>query len=72
MFDQETPTPWYQSTGLLIAACILLPPVGLVLLWLNRKPPIHTPIRKIIGSLALVLLGIWYVFLFNSWQMGRN
>ena len=72
MFDQETPTPWYQSTGLLIAACILLPPVGLVLLWLNRKPPIHTPIRKIIGSLALVLLGIWYVFLFNSWQRSRG
>lgn len=68
MFDQETPTPWYRSMVVIIVACILLPPVGLVLLWLNRKPPIHTPIRKIIGSLALVLLGIWYVFLFNSWQ----
>ena len=68
MFDQETPAPWYQSTVVIVVACILLPPVGLVLLWLNRKPPIHTPVRKIIGSLALVLLGIWYVFLFNAWQ----
>ena len=68
MFDQATPTPWHQSMVVIIVACILLPPVGLVLLWLNRKPPIHTPVRKIIGSLALVLLGIWYVFLFNSWQ----
>ena len=56
----------------IIVACILLPPVGLVLLWLNRKPPIHTPIRKIIGSLALVLLGIWYVFLFNAWQKSKT
>ncbi|HEX5873036.1 MAG TPA: PQQ-binding-like beta-propeller repeat protein [Pyrinomonadaceae bacterium] len=68
MFDQETPAPWYQSTVVIVVACILLPPVGLVLLWLNRKPPIHTPVRKIIGSLALVLLGIGYVFLFNAWQ----
>src|SRR5918997_5340233 len=68
MFDQETPTPWHQSMVVIIIACILLPPVGLVLLWLNRKPPIHTPVRKIIGSLALVLLGISYVFLFNAWQ----
>ena len=52
----------------IIIACILLPPVGLVLLWLNRKPPINTPIRKVIGSLVLVLLSIWYVFLFNSWR----
>ncbi len=68
MFDQATPAPWYRSTAVIIVACILLPPVGLELLWLNHKPPIHTPIRKIIGSLALVLLGIWYVFLFNAWQ----
>ena len=72
MFDQATPTPWHKSMVVIIVACILLPPVGLVLLWLNRKPPIHTPIRKIIGSLALVLLGIWYVFLFNAWQKSSN
>ena len=68
MFEQETPIPWYQSTVVIIIACILLPPVGLVLLWLNRRPPVNTPVRKIIGSLALVLLSIWYVFLFNSWR----
>jgi outer membrane protein assembly factor BamB len=68
MFDQATPAPWHQSMVVIIVACIILPPVGLVLLWLNRKPPIHTPVRKIIGSLALVLLGVWYVFLFNAWQ----
>ena len=68
MFEQEKATPWYSSMVVIIVACILLPPVGLVLLWLNRKPPIHTPIRKVIGSLALVLLCISYMFLFASWQ----
>ena len=68
MFEQEKGTPWYSSMVVIIVACILLPPVGLVLLWLNRKPPINTPIRKVIGSLALVLLSIGYLFLFNSWQ----
>lgn len=68
MFEQETPTPWYRSTAALVVACVLLPPVGLVLLWLRREPPINTPIRKVIASLVIVLLGIWYVFLFNSWR----
>src|SRR5829696_6809673 len=68
MFEQETPEPWYKSIAVLVAACILLPPVGLVLLWLRREPPINTPIRKIIGTLALVVISIGYVFLFNSWQ----
>ena len=68
MFEQETPMPWYSSMAVLVVASVLLPPVGLVLLWLRRQPPINTPIRKVIGSLVIVLLGIWYVFLFNSWR----
>ena len=68
MFDQETAPPWYRSTVVIIVTCILLPPVGLVLLWLNRQPPVNTPIRKVIGSLVLVILSMGYVFLFNAWQ----
>ena len=68
MFDQETAPPWYSSTIVIIVTCILLPPVGLVLLWLNRQPPVNTPIRKVIGSLVLVILSMGYVFLFNAWR----
>jgi outer membrane protein assembly factor BamB len=68
MLEQETPEPWYSSLPILIVVCILLPPVGLVLLWINRKPPIDTPIRKIIGSLAIVATLIFYLFLFNTWR----
>jgi outer membrane protein assembly factor BamB len=62
------PEQWYSSLPVIIVACILLPPVGLVLLWLNRKPPIQTPIRKVIGSLLVVLLGVLYFQMFNSWR----
>lgn len=68
MLEQETPDPWYSSLPILIVVSILLPPVGLVLLWLNRKPPVNTPIRKIIGSLAIVTTLIFYLFLFNTWR----
>ncbi len=68
MFEQQTAEPWYNSLPVLIVTCILLPPLGLVLLWLSRTPPIHTPIRKVIGSLLIVLIGIFYVQMFNSWS----
>ena len=68
MFEQKAQDPWYNSLAVLVVVCILLPPVGLIMLWLNRKPPIHTPIRKIIGTLALILISIGYMFLYASWE----
>src|SRR5688572_10058358 len=68
MFEQKAQEPWYNSLAVLVVVCILLPPIGLIMLWLNRKPPIHTPIRKIIGTLALILVSIGYMFLYASWQ----
>lgn len=72
MFEQETQTPWYRSTIVIIVACLLLPPIGLVLLWLHREPPMNTPVRKVIATLLLVLLSIWYVQMFRSFQRARG
>ena len=48
----------------LIAASILLPPVGLVLLWM-RRDSIQT---KLIGSLCILVILAGYVFGFNFWR----
>ncbi|HEX2269008.1 MAG TPA: PQQ-binding-like beta-propeller repeat protein [Pyrinomonadaceae bacterium] len=64
MFEQEQSAPWYSSTITLIIASILLPPVGLVLIWLNRGPVK----RKIVGSLAVVLIVVGYVWAFGAWR----
>ena len=68
MLEQETPTPWYRSIPVIIAACILLPPVGLVLVWLYPSKTI----RKVVVSLALVLISIGYVSLYNSWRQSET
>jgi outer membrane protein assembly factor BamB len=68
MLEQETPTPWYRSIPVLIAACILLPPVGLVLIWLRPDKVV----RKVIGTLALVLISIGYLRLYDNWQKSET
>lgn len=65
MFDSQETTPWHQSLTVLIGACILLPPVGLVLLW-TRRDPVS---RKILGTLFVVILGVGYIYLFRMWRM---
>jgi outer membrane protein assembly factor BamB len=67
MFQQEQSAPWYSSTITLIIASILLPPVGLVLIWLNKG----RVLRKIVASVAVVLIAIGYVWVFNVWQRSR-
>src|SRR6185503_9056272 len=50
-----------QSSKVIILASLLLPPVGLVLLWLNRDTETG---KKIYGSLGIVALGAAYVYFF--------
>src|SRR6185369_10004554 len=57
------PTPWHQSLKVVIAAAILLPPVGLVLLWLRGDTETG---KKIFGSLGILALGAAYFFLFSG------
>lgn len=54
-------TPWSQSTKVIILASLLLPPVGLVLLWLNRDTETG---KKVYGSLGIAALGAAYVYFF--------
>ncbi len=65
MFESQQSTPWYRSITSLFAASLLLPPLGLALLWLRRQTPTKT---KLLGSLGIILLATGYFFLFNAWR----
>ncbi|HTG15092.1 MAG TPA: PQQ-binding-like beta-propeller repeat protein, partial [Blastocatellia bacterium] len=59
MESVSTTTPWYRSVQFIILAAILLPPVGLVLLWMRRETETG---KKIFGSLGIAALGAVYGF----------
>lgn len=65
MFEQEESTPWYRSLAGLIGASLILPPVGIVLLWIRRNTPVVT---KIAGTVAIVVLVGLYFSLFRMWR----
>lgn len=65
MFDSQETTPWHKSLTVLIGACILLPPVGLILLWTRR----NSISRKVLGMLCVILLGVGYIYLFRMWRV---
>ena len=70
MFEQQESTPWYRSLAGLIAASILIPPLGLAMLWTRRDAATS---KKLLGTLAILLLGVGYVFLFAAWRRsGEN
>ena len=68
MFEQEKSVPWYKSTITTIIAAIVLPPVGLILIWLNKGKVI----RKVIASLAVVLIVIGYLYAFDYLQRRKE
>jgi len=65
MFESQESTPWYKSLTGLIAASVLLPPVGLALLWMRRDTATKA---KILGTLCIVMLGAGYFYLFAVWR----
>lgn len=65
MFESQESTPWYRSLTLLIAASIVIPPLGVALLWIRRDATIS---KKTLGTLVIALLGVGYVFLFSAWN----
>ncbi len=65
MFDTENSTPWYRSVAGVIGASLLLPPVGIVLLWLRRDWSTGV---KTIASVGIVLLGFTYFYLISGWR----
>lgn len=52
---------WYRSGAALVAASLLFPPAGLVLLWMRRGTGV---LRKALGSLVIAAIGVAHLFLF--------
>jgi outer membrane protein assembly factor BamB len=52
---------WFQSRPAILVWSVLLPPVGLILLLTRPSTGIA---RKLVGSLAIVVLGIFYLVVF--------
>jgi outer membrane protein assembly factor BamB len=70
MFEQPAEqTPWFRSWPVLLAASILLPPVGLILLLTNRNFDVQV---KALGSVLILLLGALYAFLIFGPSEGPN
>src|SRR5687767_10454549 len=69
MLESHESTPWYRSLAGLIASSILLPPVGIVLLWKRRSGSTAT---KILATLCIMALGAGYVYLFMQWRKRAN
>jgi outer membrane protein assembly factor BamB len=65
MFASQESTPWYQSLTGLIATSVILPPVGLVLLWMRKNTPI---VAKVLGSVGIVVLAGVYFQGFRAWR----
>ena len=63
MESVSTPTAWYRSVQFIVLAAILLPPVGLVLLWMRRETETG---KKVFGSLGIFALGLVYVFVLRD------
>ena len=69
MFEQQDNAPWYRSTKVLIVSSILLPPLGIVLLWIRSDAGMR---KKVLGSLCIVALAAGYVFLLGRGWRSRN
>ncbi|MGH9632388.1 MAG: PQQ-binding-like beta-propeller repeat protein [Bryobacteraceae bacterium] len=53
--------PWYRSWPAVVVSAVVLPPVGLVLLWLRSRTSIAV---KVLGSFAIVAVGATYFIKF--------
>ena len=65
MFQQQESKSLYQTLPGVIVASVLLPPVGIVLLWMRRGSPIFV---KALATVAILVLGAGYIFLFTAWR----
>ena len=65
MFESQESTPWYRSLTGLIAASVLLPPLGIVLLWMRRDSAAK---MKILGTLCIAILGVGYLYAYTRWR----
>lgn len=70
MFESQESIPWHRSLATLIAVAIVLPPLGLALLWTRSDTARRA---KILGTICIVVLGAGYLFAYRLWRnSGRN
>lgn len=70
MDSTATSTPWHQSMKVLLVVTILLPPVGLVMLWMRKNTRTG---EKIFASLAILAMSASYLyFAFSSGFFARR
>ena len=69
MFESQESTPWHQSIKSLLAASLLLPPLGLVLLWVRRQTPTKI---KLLSSIGIILLGTGYFLVYRAWSKSSS
>jgi outer membrane protein assembly factor BamB len=69
MFEQQEATPWYRSLVGVVAASVILPPLGLLLLWIRRDTGLRS---KILGSICIAVLGAGYFSLYYMWRRSGN
>jgi hypothetical protein len=62
-------TPWYRTNAALLIASIVLPPAGLLLLWMRRDIEAQ---KKALASLCIVALGAGYLYLLFGRRPGSN
>ena len=70
MFASDESTPWYRSITGIIVASVILPPVGLVLIWMRKNTRLIT---KFVATAGIILLGVGYFSAYQQWEKsGEN
>jgi outer membrane protein assembly factor BamB len=58
--------PWFRSTPFLLLACLLLPPLGIILLWMRPGTGVF---RKLVFSAVLGVFFVGHLFWFYGMRM---
>ncbi len=69
MFASQESTPWYHSLIGLIVTSVVLPPLGIALLWMRKNTPL---VAKVLGSVGIVVLAGVYFQAFKAWRSSSN
>ncbi len=58
--------PFYQNALFILAAALIFPPAGLILLWLRKRSSV---LKKCLGSVAILPVAVAHLFLFYGLRM---
>ena len=69
MFASQESTPWYHSFIGLIVTSVILPPLGIVLLWMRKNTPL---VAKVLGSVGIAVLAGVYFQAVKGWRSSND